>query len=492
MDSKSLSSQEEKTLREERAGLRTMISLLHNMLVGNNFTGIDLVVVKSSFERLSALDTQLMSHLLANGTDTEPELSKCKAYADKVSEILTKHPAAVAKSKTGTSAKFLESKLPEITAKDPASWLKFRTLLELAPGAQVASDDEKLAKLIAALPPKLAVDIRGHTYAKAIEKLEEDFESEESLRTIIRDLFLTVPKIKSLDDQSGMKKVHEAIDSVFTLATKVDIEKETMALAYRKLPKALAFGFLKEKKSKKLSDLGAYLKEQAKLIDWNNELMGLESSADTESNKNASTASTNKPTAKKQFRKSFTKPTTASKVNSIAGLAESDEPESDSEVLVYRKVNNKKLSNYVVSALYSDASESEDENDEIIIDAEIEGKQVKMLYDPGAKKNLLPAKQFKSPDMDMRARFRSATGHIIKSSGPKSFRMDVKGASIPIKAYVNNHDLSILGRQFTKKCSVSTDGHNTKEIVYHNNGAKTVVYKREDPMHAILQVALRW
>ena len=249
MDSKSLSSQEEKTLREERAGLRTMISLLHNMLVGNNFTGIDLVVVKSSFERLSALDTQLMSHLLANGTDTEPELSKCKAYADKVSEILTKHPAAVAKSKTGTSAKFLESKLPEISAKDPASWLKFRTLLELAPGAQVASDDEKLAKLIAALPPKLAVDIRGHTYDKAIEKLEEDFESEESLRTIIRDLFLTVPKIKSLDDQSGMKKVHEAIDNVITLATKVGLEKETMALAYRKLPKALAFGFLKEKKS---------------------------------------------------------------------------------------------------------------------------------------------------------------------------------------------------------------------------------------------------
>src|SRR5699024_4663943 len=129
------------------------------------------------------------------------------------------------------------------------------------------------------------------------------------------------------------------------------------------------------------------------------------------------------------------------------------------------------------SALYSDASESEDENDEIIIDAEFEGKQVPMLFDPGAKKNLLPAKQFKSPTMVMRPRFRSATGHIIKSSDPKKFKMNVKGSSIPIKAYVNDKNLSILGRQFTKKCSVTTYGQNTKEIAYHDKGTKTVAHK---------------
>src|SRR5699024_7382953 len=62
----------------------------------------------------------------------------------------------------------------------------------------------------------------------------------------------------------------------------------------------------------------------------------------------------------------------------------------------------------------------------------------------------------------------------------KKFKMDVKGSSIPIKAYVNDKNLSILGRQFTKKCSVETDGQNTKEIVYHDKGTKTVVYKDTD------------
>src|SRR5699024_1011061 len=128
----------------------------------------------------------------------------------------------------------------------------------------------------------------------------------------------------------------------------------------------------------------------------------------------------------------------------------------------------------------SDASESDDEDDEIMIGAEIEGDPVPMLFDPGAKKNLLPAKQFTSPAMVMRPRFRCATRHIIDSSDPKKFKMDVKGSSIPIKAYVNDKILSILGRQFTKKCSVETDGQNTKEIVYHDKGTKAVVYKDTD------------
>ena len=51
---------------------------------------------------------------------------------------------------------------------------------------------------------------------------------------------------------------------------------------------------------------------------------------------------------------------------------------------MYQPNVNKINSAYSVSALYSDASESEDENDKII-DAEIEGKPVPMLYDPGAK-----------------------------------------------------------------------------------------------------------
>src|SRR5699024_429262 len=169
--------------------------------------------------------------------------------------------------------------------------------------------------------------IRHLSYTDAIKQLEIEFESEESLRTTIRQLFQKVPKVKSLNDHSAMKELHEAIDSVKTLAIEANLERETMALAFKKLNSALAHGFLDRCESKKLRDLSAYLKRKTKLLDWYNELMGDE-------------ASTRKDTSSKPDRTMQKKPLP------------------------------------LVSALYSDASESEDESDEIIIDAEIEGKPV--------------------------------------------------------------------------------------------------------------------
>ena len=54
----------------------------------------------------------------------------------------------------------------------------------------------------------------------------------------------------------------------------------------------------------------------------------------------------------------------------------------------------------------------------------------------------------------------------------------VNGSSLPIKVHINDHDLSILGRQFTKKCSVVTDGKHTKKVIYHDDGKRTVIYRR--------------
>ena len=468
----------EKALRKERGVLRAMISNFHNMLLSNDFDSIDVEVVKSSRTRLSEINTQLIGHLLAQEKDVDQELAKNEEYAEKTGTILSSHPNADVTPKQGNSSSLGKIKLPAIVAKDSASWIKFRMLLESAPGFKTATDDEKKAQLVAALPPILACDIQSLSYTEAIRKLETEFESEESLRTSIRELFRKTPKVKNLDDQAGMKTVHEAIDSVISLANKVGLEKETMALAFRKLSKPVAYGFLKEYKSKKLANLSTYLKEQAMLIDWYREMMGEEDTSrkpvgNGPTNPEPTGNKTQKPWLKKPFRKQGGQ----KEVNAIAMKAESD---SESDDPMYQHNKNKNISAYPVSALYSDASESEDENDEIIIDAEFEGKQVPMLFDPGAKKNLLPAKQFKSPTMEMRPRFRSATGHIIKSSDPKRFKMGVKGATIPIKAYVNDKNLSILGRQFTKKCSVTTDGQNTKEIAYHDKGTKTVVYKDTD------------
>src|SRR5699024_12065721 len=101
---------------------------------------------------------------------------------------------------------------------------------------------------------------------------------------------------------------------------------------------------------------------------------------------------TQKPRLKKPFRKQGGQ----KEVNAIAMKAESD---SESDDPMYQHNKNKNISAYPVSALYSDASESEDENDEIIIVAKFEGKQVQMLFDPAARKNLLPAKHVKPTTM---------------------------------------------------------------------------------------------
>src|SRR5699024_1362294 len=128
-----------------------------------------------------------------------------------------------------------------------------------------------------------------------------------------------------------------------------------------------------------------------------NVLMGEEGTARKDTSSKPDKTGDKKQTWSKN--KQFRKQGGQKQVNAISMKAESG---SESDDTMYQSFENKNNSAYSVSALYSDASESEDENDEIIIDAEIEGKPVPMLYDPGAKKNLLPAKQFKSPTMEMR------------------------------------------------------------------------------------------
>src|SRR5699024_9816592 len=254
MDHKALEADVEKALRRERTGLRTLISNFHNMLIGGNHQHVSVQLVKTSYSRLSEIDTQLLGHLLAQDKDPDAELAENKDYADKVASILSSHPDGEPTAKAATSSKFLETKLPLIVAKDPASWLKFRILLELAPGAKTATNDEKKAKLVAALPPNLAIDVLHLSFTEAVRKLEVEFESEESLRTTIRELFRKLPKVKHLDDQAGMKGVHEAIDSVISLAIKAGLEKETMSLSLRKLTKPVIYGFFNDYESKQLSD----------------------------------------------------------------------------------------------------------------------------------------------------------------------------------------------------------------------------------------------
>src|SRR5699024_924744 len=119
--------------------------------------------------------------------------------------------------------------------------------------------------------------------------------------------------------------------------------------------------------------------------------------------------------------------------------------------------------------------DDDDEDDEVFIKATFDDVEVPLLWDPGARKNLLPASLF---DHDkLKKRFRSASGHPIRSSGPRRFDLQVNGHVLPFTAYVTENNLAMVGRPFTKKCSVRSDGNRVQEIVYHDKCKSKVIYQ---------------
>jgi hypothetical protein len=127
----------------------------------------------------------------------------------------------------------------------------------------------------------------------------------------------------------------------------------------------------------------------------------------------------------------------------------------------------------------------------LVIKGSVKDQPVKMLLDTGAKPNLLPSKF--APQAEMRPRFKSATQDTIKASRPMEFELKVNGNTIPIKACTNDQNLSILGRDFTRKCSMLSDGNKIKEVIYHRGGKRSVIYRRTEkpttrPMQQIYQI----
>ena len=74
--------------------------------------------------------------------------------------------------------------------------------------------------------------------------------------------------------------------------------------------------------------------------------------------------------------------------------------------------------------------------------------------------------------------------------------MQVNGHVIPIIAYVTENDITLLGRPFTKRCSVRSDGKKVQEIVLHDENGPKTIYKAqrcksprtEHPINQIFQV----
>src|SRR5699024_192722 len=102
----------------------------------------------------------------------------------------------------------------------------------------------------------------------------------------------------------------------------------------RKLTKPVIYGFFKDYESKQLSDLSAYLKKQAKFIDWYNELVGEEGTARKDTSSKPERTCDKKPSWSKN--KPFRKQGGQKEVNAVSMKAESDS-ESD-EALYLSKI----------------------------------------------------------------------------------------------------------------------------------------------------------
>ena len=132
------------------------------------------------------------------------------------------------------------------------------------------------------------------------------------------------------------------------------------------------------------------------------------------------------------------------------------------------------------SEIYPVLEQREPTPKDSIIKATIGDIEVELLYDTGAKRNLLPAAKFRTQNMVMKPRFRSASGHAIMSSEPGLFTLTINRAKITVEAYVTDLNLAILGLPFTGKCDTFTNGKCTEKIVYHEGEKQVVVYQQRE------------
>ena len=107
-----------------------------------------------------------------------------------------------------------------------------------------------------------------------------------------------------------------------------------------------------------------------------------------------------------------------------------------------------------------------EDDDTIFIQGRINGKEVSLLFDTGAKINLLPSWLFVGEQFEWKSSFRSASGHIIQGAGPRCVELQCQGGTILIEAFVTPLNLAILGSPFTKRCTTESDGDMVTRITF--------------------------
>ena len=451
-----------KEVTKTRNSCRSAITMAFARAQSNQ--NVDMEKFKRTIERFHSAMDKYISHLLAKGEDVDDELDLLEDYSRKAAFVYEKLDNPSASKPLATSPKSADLKLPKVAAEEPSSWFAAKSMIGLYDQRGDAEVAKKL-ELMKALPADLASSIAALSLDDAIKHVSDKLTSKDAILSVVRARLQDCPGVKHMDDYSGIRSLCKAIESIDTLITDPELEAEASTIARNKVCKPMIMTFYRSKASKKLPDLLAFLKAEIKYLDWYQAQNGTNKAKPVPEKGNHSGSEGKKPF--KFNKQKHHKP--SRKINCSKATSSDSECDADD--------SNKTSELYATGLVSGDlvVDSDDDEDDEVFIKATFDDVEVPLLWDPGARKNLLPANLFYHPNM--KKRFRSASGHPIRSSGPQRFLLKVNGHSIPFVAYVTENNLAMVGRPFTKKCSVTSDGNRVREIVYHDKGKSKVVYQ---------------
>jgi len=460
------------TLGKERASLRCFISCARSGVRGKLWPNSN--TLQANFNRLCEVNDALVGHHLASEEPetAEKELSDHAKYADYMSEI----HAAIQPEATLVKPKAIT--FPQITAKDPASWLSFKTIFTAATKSAEWSDDAKLLHLLSALPPSERMKLENKKFSEAWTCLDERLGSKEMLHDKVEEIFESINKVDQ-PEKSLFKAIAEALEDIAALTDDGEVRLSAFNKAVALIPRNTFNNFNDLFRSKNIVSMAEFLRNRsagARILDS----IGSRNSNGKHFKKHQQKQSkvfgkpdqlSNNVTNKKKFTR---KPKS---VNSIQNGQVSGNESDDSVNSSSNKINSsfyESIGNIYLTEL-DDASDSECE-EEIRIDASIDDNKVSLLWDPGAAHTLLPHHLF--PETTLTKRFTSASGHPINAYGPVHVNLTMNDELIPVKAYINDMNLSILGRNFTGKTTAESDGTSTTRICLLHENKTIPIYQR--------------
>ena len=255
MESVAFKDNEEATYKLERTSLRAYISACHGEVLGN--TSLDLDTIKEKYTRLCEIQRLFVAHTmtLQNGDALKESESHTK-YAQMMQNITDILAPKVARTKPA------EVKLPKVDLNDPGSWFSFKSMLEAASRHRSVSDEEKYMQLVAALPTKVAVQVRDKPFKDAMAIATKYFESPKTMVDVVRSKFRALPPIQGPFDLDNLKRLQEEIEFAMSLSSEAKVTDKAFKKALQALPRPMKIAFIDVGKDLSLGSLNEYVKKR--------------------------------------------------------------------------------------------------------------------------------------------------------------------------------------------------------------------------------------